>query len=223
MIELYNVTKDYPSGTHALHNVSIKIDKGEYVFVVGQSGAGKSTFLKLLMLEELATSGDIFVNNIELGRLKRKKVPFYRRTLGIVFQDFRLINSMSVFDNVAFPLRIAGVSKRAIRKRVPYVLNLVGLADKYDKMPTQMSGGEQQRVAFARAIVNNPAVIIADEPTGNIDPERSHEMFELLESINNYGITVITVTHAHDLVKKFNKRTIVLDSGRVISDSKYAV
>ncbi|MBQ9471973.1 MAG: cell division ATP-binding protein FtsE [Ruminococcus sp.] len=220
MIEFRNVSKVYSSnGVHALDNVNISIGKGEFVFIVGSSGAGKSTFLKLIMREELPTSGSIIVNDMYLERLPRRKVPYLRRTMGIVFQDFRLISKMTVYENVAFAMRCVGKKNDAIKKRVPYILDLVGLADKAQDHPSELSGGEQQRVSLARALVNNPALIIADEPTGNIDPEMSYEIIELLNEINKRGTTVLVVTHEHELVKSFGNRVITIDDGRVISDS----
>lgn len=219
MIRFRNVTKKYPSGTVALEDVSLQIDRGEFVFVVGASGAGKSTFLKLIMREETVTSGSIEVNGYNLNKLKHKKIPEYRRSIGMVFQDFKLIPTMNVYDNVAFALRVTDVSSRDIKRRVPYVLGLVGLSKKEKSMPEELSGGEQQRVALARALVNNPELLIADEPTGNIDPEMSLEIVELLAEINRCGTTIIMVTHEHDLVHKFNKRVITIDKGEVIADA----
>lgn len=220
MIEFNNVSKVYTSnGVHALDNVSLKIDKGEMVFIVGASGAGKSTFLKLIMREEKPTSGSIIVNNMHLEKMRRGKVPYLRRTMGIVFQDFRLISKMTVYENVAFAMRCVGKKNDAIKKRVPYILELVGLADKAQDHPSELSGGEQQRVSLARALVNNPEMIIADEPTGNIDPEMSYEIIELLSEINKRGTTVLIVTHEHELVKSFGKRVITIDDGRVVSDT----
>ncbi len=219
MIDFENVSKTYPNGTHALNNVSLHIDRGEFVFIVGASGAGKSTFLKLIMREEIATSGEIIINGNKLSRLKKRDVPYLRRHMGIVFQDFRLIDKMNVFDNVAFAMRAVGESSAAVKKRVPYVLDLVGLKDKMKDKPSELSGGEQQRVSLARALVNNPEIIIADEPTGNIDPELSHEILELLTQINSMGTTVLVVTHEHELVREFNQRVITIDKGKVISDS----
>jgi cell division transport system ATP-binding protein len=220
MIEFKNVSKVYASnGAHALDNVTLSIAKGEFVFIVGSSGAGKSTFLKLIMREEQPTSGSIIVNDMYLERLTRRKVPYLRRTMGIVFQDFRLISKMTVYENVAFAMRCVGKKNNTIKKRVPYILELVGLADKANDHPSELSGGEQQRVSLARALVNNPALIIADEPTGNIDPEMSYEIIELLSEINKRGTTVLVVTHEHELVKSFGKRVIKIDEGRVISDS----
>ena len=219
MIEFINVCKNYPSGTHALNNVSLTVDKGEFVFIVGASGAGKSTFLKLIMHEEEATSGEIIVNGKKLSRMKRRQIPYLRRHMGIVFQDFRLIDKMNVFDNVAFAMRVIGAKEKDIRKRVPYILQLVGLSHKARSMPNELSGGEQQRVSLARALVNNPEIIIADEPTGNIDPEMSYEIIELLNEINRQGTTILVVTHEHDLVRHFHQRVIELDHGRVVGDS----
>lgn len=220
MIEFKNVTKIYGSNkTKALSKVNIKIDKGEFVFIVGASGSGKSTFLKLIMHEEKPTEGEIIVNGYSSSKMKRREVPYYRRTMGIVFQDFRLIPKMSVFDNVAFAMRVIGAREKEIRKRVPYILGLVGLAQKARSMPNELSGGEQQRVALARALVNNPKMIIADEPTGNVDPEMSHEIVELLTKINNRGTTVVMVTHEHELVRQFQRRVIVIKQGEVLSDT----
>lgn len=220
MIEFRNVSKIYDSnGAHALNNVNLNIAKGEFVFIVGASGAGKSTFLKLIMREESPTSGQIIVNDMHLEKMKRRKIPYLRRTMGIVFQDFRLINKMTVYDNVAFAMRCVGKKTKTINKRVPYILELVGLADKANDHPNELSGGEQQRVALARALVNNPQMIIADEPTGNVDPELSHEIIQLLSEINKRGTTVIVVTHEHELVKEFNKRVIEIEAGEVVHDT----
>ena len=220
MIEFINVSKVYKTGTHALNNFSIRIDRGEFVFIVGPSGAGKSTFIKLLMREEKPTSGEIYVNGQDLIKLKRRKVPYFRRTLGVVFQDFRLIPNMNVYNNVAFALRVTNVSGREIRNRVPYVLGLVGLANKSKSMPEHLSGGEQQRVALARALVANPSLIIADEPTGNIDPDLSFEIVDLLSEINKCGTTVVMVTHEHTRVNEFNHRVVTIDEGQVVSDDR---
>ena len=220
MIKFNNVSKVYDSnGVHALDNVSLNIEKGEFVFIVGSSGAGKSTFLKLIMREEMPSSGSIVINDMHLEKLPRRKVPYLRRTMGIVFQDFRLISKMTVYENVAFAMRCVGKRNDSIKKRVPYILDLVGLADKADDHPSELSGGEQQRVSLARALVNNPEMIIADEPTGNIDPEMSYEISELLSESNKRGTTVLVVTHEHELVKSFGKRVITIDDGRVVSDS----
>lgn len=219
MIEFQSVYKSYNTGSHALHDVNLHIDDGEFAFIVGASGAGKSTFLKLIMREETPTSGEVIVNNYRLSRLKRKQVPYFRRTMGIVFQDFRLINTMTVYDNVAFSMRVIGKTKREIRRRVPYVLQLLDLQGKSDRYPLELSGGEQQRVGLARALVNNPALIIADEPTGNVDPQMSHDIVELLSKINEKGTTVLMVTHQHELVHQFDHRVITLADGRIVSDT----
>ena len=220
VIEFRNVSKVYdPTDTHALNHVNIKIEDGEFVFVVGSSGAGKSTFLKLIMHEEKPTEGEVIFNEYSSATLKKRQVPYYRRTMGIVFQDFRLIPKMTVYDNVAFAMRVIGAKEKDIRKRVPYILQLVGLSQKARSMPNELSGGEQQRVSLARALVNNPKAIIADEPTGNVDPEMSHEIVELLTKINNAGTTVIMVTHEHDLVRSFQRRVIVIKNGEVVSDT----
>lgn len=220
VIEFRDVTKVYESnGTKALNNVNIKIEDGEFVFVVGSSGAGKSTFLKLIMHEEKPTEGTVIVGDYSSDTIKKKQVPYYRRTMGIVFQDFRLIPKMSVYDNVAFAMRVIGAKEKDIRKRVPYILQLVGLSHKARSMPNELSGGEQQRVSLARALVNNPKLIVADEPTGNVDPEMSLEIVEMLTKINNNGTTVIMVTHEHNLVKTFQRRVIVIKNGEVVSDT----
>ena len=221
MIEFVNVSKVYKNtGTHALNNFSLSVDRGEFVFVVGPSGAGKSTVIKLMMREEKPSSGEVYVNGQNLVRMKRRKVPYYRRTLGVVFQDFRLIPNMNVYDNVAFALRVTNVSGKEIRSRVPYILGLVGLSHKAKSLPEHLSGGEQQRVALARALVNNPPLIIADEPTGNIDPDLSFEIVDLLSEINKCGTTIVMVTHEHTLVNEFDHRVITIDEGTVISDDR---
>ena len=220
MIEFRDVSKAYKTnGTKALNNVNIKIENGEFVFIVGSSGAGKSTFLKLIMHEEKPTEGEVIVNDYSSAKIKKKEVPYYRRTMGIVFQDFRLIPKMSVYDNVAFAMRVIGAKEKDIRKRVPYILGLVGLSQKARSMPNELSGGEQQRVSLARALVNNPRLIVADEPTGNIDPEMSREIVDLLTKINNSGTTVVMVTHEHELVRRFQRRVIVIKNGEVVSDT----
>ncbi len=219
VIEFKNVSKTYDNGTAALRDVSITINDGEFVFIVGSSGAGKSTFLKIIMREQVADQGSIIVNNYNLNKMKKREIPKFRRTMGIVFQDFRLIPNMTVFDNVAFAMRVIGAKEKEIRKRVPYVLSLVGLTSKARQLPTQLSGGEQQRVALARALVNNAGIIIADEPTGNIDPEMSYEIVDLLNHINNNGTTVVMVTHEHELVRRFNHRVITINQGQVVSDT----
>ena len=218
MIQFTNVSKVYKNGTEALKDVNIHVEKGEFVFVVGPSGAGTSTFIKLMMREEKPTSGQIMVNGFDLNKLKRRHIPKFRRTLGVVFQDFRLIPTLNVYDNVAFALRVTNVPNRSIKRRVPYILDLVGLLAKAKSMPEHLSGGEQQRVALARALVNNPDLIIADEPTGNIDPELSFEIVELLNEINKCGTTILMVTHEHDLVAQFNHRVITIEDGSVVSD-----
>ena len=218
VIEFTNVSKVYENGTRALSNVSLSVDKGEFVFVVGPSGAGKSTFIKLILREETPTKGIVKVNGYNLNKIKKRQIPQFRRSLGVVFQDFRLIPQMTVYDNVAFALRVTNVASRSIRQRVPYVLGLVGLAAKARNYPDQLSGGEQQRVALARALVNNPPLLIADEPTGNIDPELSFEIVELLNEIIRCGTTVVMVTHEHELVSRFNRRVITINHGNVVGD-----
>ncbi len=218
MIEFKDVTKVYDNGTTALKDINIAIENGEFVFVVGSSGAGKSTFLKLMMREEVPSKGTITVDGVVLNKLKKRKIPYFRRKLGIVFQDFRLIPNMTVFDNVAFAMRVIGTKEKVIRKRVPYVLSLMGLSQKARNMPNELSGGEQQRVALARALANEADIIIADEPTGNVDPQMSYEIVDLLMKLNANGTTVIMVTHEHDLVRKFDRRVIILDKGEVVSD-----
>lgn len=219
MVEFRNVSKTYDNGTKALRDISLNVKKGEFVFIVGSSGAGKSTFLKLIMHEEVPNSGEIIVNGRKLSTLRHKDVPYLRRTMGIVFQDFRLIDKMNVFDNVAFAMRVIGVPSREVRKRVPYILGLVGLQDKARCLPTELSGGEQQRIGLARALVNNPGLIIADEPTGNIDPALSYEIVDLLNEINRRGTTVLMVTHEHTLVKRFHRRVVEISDGIVVADS----
>ena len=222
MIVFDNVTKVYPGGNTALKNVSLHIHKGEFVFVLGHSGAGKSTFLKLILREEKATSGHVLVDGKDLSRLKEREVPYLRRNMGVVFQDFRLIPSMTAYENVAFAMRVTNIPEKKIVTRVPYVFNLVGLSGKMDKYPDELSGGEQQRVALARALVHSPQHIIADEPTGNIDPELSVEMMGLLSAINSVGITVVVVTHEHELARRFSKRVIRIDHGSVVGDTAEA-
>lgn len=219
MILFDNVSKTYDNGTEALKDVNIKIEDGEFVFIVGASGAGKSTFLKVIMREEVVSKGTVIINDFNLNTMKKKQIPLFRRTLGIVFQDFRLIPTMTVYDNVAFAMRVIGAKEKEIRKRVPYILSLVGLSSKARHLPNQLSGGEQQRVALARALVNNAGLVIADEPTGNIDPEMSYEIVDLLNHINANGTTVVMVTHEHNLVRHFHHRVITIDQGTVVSDS----
>ena len=218
MIEFRNVYKVYEPGTRALNGVSLKIEDGEFVFLVGPSGSGKSTIIKILTAELQPTSGSVFVNGFTLEKIRRSAVPYMRRTLGVIFQDFRLIDNKSVYENVAFAMRVIGASEKEIKKRLPYVLELVGLENKSRRLPHELSGGEQQRVAIARALVNNPNMIIADEPTGNLDPARSLEIMMLLEQINALGTTVMVVTHEKELVDRFTKRVIAIDEGQVISD-----
>ena len=212
------MTKKYPNGTLALNDVSLRIADGEFVFIVGSSGAGKSTLIKLMLREERATSGVIKVNGKNLGKMPRYKIPKFRRSIGVVFQDFRLIPNMTAYDNVAFALRVTNVSSKEIKRKVPYMLSLVGLANKAKCKPDELSGGEQQRVALARALVNSPSLIIADEPTGNIVPELSFEIVDLLNEINKLGVTIVMVTHEHDLVQQFNRRVITIEKGEVIRD-----
>ncbi len=219
MIEFSQVSKIYPNGTTALKNIDLTIEDGEFVFVVGSSGAGKSTLIKLMLREEKATSGTVIVNSHNLGRMPRRKIPRFRRSIGVVFQDFRLIPNMSVYDNVAFALRVTNVPTKEIHRKVPYMLALVGLAAKAKCKPEELSGGEQQRVALARALVNSPSLIIADEPTGNIDPELSFEIVDLLNEINKLGVTIVMVTHEHDLVAQFNRRVVTIEKGAVVSDT----
>ena len=220
MIELQDVHKTYDTGTKALNGISMKIDDGEFVFLVGPSGSGKSTIIKILTAELRPTSGSALVNGFAVEKLRGRAVPYLRRTLGVIFQDFRLISDKSVYENVAFAMRVIGAPEKEIQKRVPYVLELVGLETKgrEKRMPNELSGGEQQRVAIARALVNNPSVIIADEPTGNLDPARSLEIMMLLEQINALGTTVLVVTHERELVNRFTKRVVAIREGRIISD-----
>ncbi len=219
VIEFKDVSKTYHNGTHALCDVNITINKGEFVFVVGSSGAGKSTFMKLIMREEKANTGSIIVNGFNLRKMRRKNVPMLRRTMGIVFQDFRLIPKMNVFDNVAFAMHVVDAPSRQIRREVSKALSAVGLGDKARSMPNELSGGEQQRVGLARALVNNPALIIADEPTGNVDPNMSYEIVSMLTAINKQGTTVLMVTHDHSLVRDFKHRVIMLDDGKIVADN----
>ena len=220
MIRLSEVTKEYANGTKALNGLSLEIQDGEFVFMVGPSGSGKSTVIKLLTGEVVPTSGRVMVNGFSLNNISEWQIPHLRRTLGIIFQDFRLIEKKTVYDNMVFAMRVVGASPKEIKKRIPYVLKLVGLENKASRYPDELSGGEQQRVAIARALVNNPEMIIADEPTGNLDPARSLEIMTLLNRINELGTTVLVVTHEKDLVNRFDKRVIMLEQGRVISDGK---
>ena len=218
MIEFTDVVKSYEQGNKALNGVSMQIEDGEFVFLVGPSGSGKSTIIKLITGELKPTSGTVHVNGYSLERIRKREIPFLRRTVGVVFQDFRLIDNMTVYENVAFAMRVIGAKESEIKERVPYVLDLVGLENKTNRRPGELSGGEQQRLAIARALVNNPSTIIADEPTGNLDPARALEIMELLQEINNLGTTMLVVTHAQDLVERFNKRTIVINDGLIVSD-----
>ena len=218
MIEFTDVVKSYTVGNKALNGITMQIEDGEFVFLVGPSGSGKSTIMKLITGELRPTSGTVHVNGYNLERIRKREIPYMRRTLGVVFQDFRLIPNMTVYDNVAFAMRVIGAREKEIRERVPYVLELVGLENKSRRHPSEISGGEQQRLAIARALVNNPSTIIADEPTGNLDPERSFEIMALLQEINNLGTTVLVVTHEKELVERFTKRVIAINDGVVISD-----
>ena len=218
MIQFTDVVKSYTEGNTALKGANLQIEDGEFVFLVGPSGSGKSTIMKIITGELKPTSGQVHVNGYNLERIRKRDIPYMRRTLGVVFQDFRLIPKMTVYDNVAYAMRVIGAREAEIRERVPYVLELVGLTDKERRRPNEMSGGEQQRLAIARALVNNPSTIIADEPTGNLDPARSFELMTLLQEINNLGTTVLVVTHEQELVERFDKRVIVIDNGLVISD-----
>ena len=218
MIRLIDVYKEYDNGTKALKGVNLRIDDGEFVFLVGPSGSGKSTVIKLITGEIAATQGRLMVNGYNLNNIAPRQIPYMRRTLGIIFQDFRLIEKKTVYENLSFAMRAIGASPREVRRRIPYVLQLVGLEQKSDRYPGQLSGGEQQRVAIARALVNNPSMIIADEPTGNLDPQRSLEIMVLLERINELGTTVLVVTHEKALVSRFTKRVVAIENGRIISD-----
>jgi cell division transport system ATP-binding protein len=218
MIRLKDVEKTYENGTEALQGISFTIEDGEFVFLVGPSGSGKSTIIKLLTGEVIPTAGRVMVNGFSMGRISDKQIPYMRRTIGVIFQDFRLIPKKTVFDNLSLAMRAVGATPRDIRTRIPYVLELVGLKGMEDRYPDELSGGEQQRVAIARALVNNPSTIVADEPTGNLDPNRSLEIMTLLERINALGTTVVVVTHERDLVNHFDKRVIMIDHGQVNGD-----
>ena len=219
MIRLSEVHKEYQNGTKALKGVSLQIDDGDFVFLVGPSGSGKSTIIKLITAEIEPTRGKLMVNGYNLNDISEKQIPLMRRTIGVVFQDFRLIEKKTVFENIEVAMRAVGATTGEIRRRIPYVLGLVGLSTKENQLPTQLSGGEQQRVASARALANNPSVIIADEPTGNLDPARSLEIMALLEKINDMGTTILVVTHERELVNRFGKRVVAIESGRIISDA----
>lgn len=218
MIQFKEIQKTYDNGTKALKGIEFRIEDGEFVFLVGASGSGKSTIIKILTAELKPTAGTVFVNGFKLEKIRKRDIPFMRRTLGVIFQDFRLIDKKTVYENVAFAMRVIGAPDREIRKRVPYVLELVGLENKGRRLPNELSGGEQQRVAIARALVNNPVMIIADEPTGNLDPSLSLEIMMLLEQINALGTTVMLVTHEQNLVNRFTKRVVAINEGVVISD-----
>jgi len=218
LIEFINLTKTYPNGLTALSNINLKIEKGEFVFIVGASGAGKSTLIKLILREIVPTSGTILVKGKNLAKMKRREIPLLRRNIGVVFQDFRLLNERTVYENVAFAMEVVEASRKEIRRQVPMVLSLVGLSSKAKMLPSQLSGGEQQRVALARAIVNNPSILIADEPTGNLDPDTAWEIIGLLNEINCRGTTVIMATHARDIVNSLRKRVVTFDRGVIVND-----
>lgn len=220
MIRLENVSKAYAEGIPALDDVNIKIGEGEFVFVMGDSGSGKSTLIKLLLKELEPTTGTIYINGQDLSRIKHRQIPRFRRRVGVVFQDFRLLKDRNVYDNVGFALRVVGESQRVIRKKVPQMLSMVGLAAKYRSFPKQLSGGEQQRVAIARALINSPKILLADEPTGNLDNNNAWEIMNLLEEINDRGTTVVVVTHNQEIVRTMKKRVIMIDKGKVVSDEK---
>ena len=220
MIRLSDVVKEYESGTTALKGISLRIEDGEFVFLVGPSGSGKSTIIKLLTGEITPTSGQIAVNGFSLTNIAERQIPLLRRSIGVIFQDFRLIEKKTVYENLSFAMRAVGAPPREIKKRIPYVLELVGLEEKTDRYPNEISGGEQQRVAIARALINNPSTIIADEPTGNLDPARSLEIMRLLERINQLGTTMVVVTHEKDLVNQFKKRVVMLEQGVITGDGE---
>ncbi|MDU1412156.1 MAG: cell division ATP-binding protein FtsE [Clostridium sp.] len=220
MIDFKNVTKVYNNNVLALSNLNVHIDQGEFVFLVGPSGAGKSTFIKMLLKEVDPTAGSVVVAGVDLTKLTRSEVPYYRRKIGVVFQDFRLIQTLNVFENVAFALRVIGSSEKEIQKKVPAVLSMVGLSKKRDAFPTELSGGEQQRVSIARAIVNSPSLLIADEPTGNLDPETSLEIMDILSDISRAGTTIVMATHARDIVDAMKKRVIAIEKGVIARDEE---
>ncbi|KAB3533575.1 cell division ATP-binding protein FtsE [Alkaliphilus serpentinus] len=220
MIEMRNVSKDYSKGIHALINVNLRIEKGEFIFLVGASGAGKSTFIKLLLKEEDPSEGKIIVSDEDITHLSRRRIPYLRRNIGVVFQDFRLLPNKTVYENVAFAMEIIEASSKEIRRQVPMVLGMVGLSDKASQYPHQLSGGERQRVSIARAIVNNPSILIADEPTGNLDPETAWEIMKVLRQINRRGTTILMATHAKDIVDVMQQRVIALEKGRVVRDQQ---
>lgn len=218
MIEMQDVWKTYPDGSHALKSINVKVDRNEFVYVVGPSGAGKSTFMKMIYREERPSKGTIFVNGFNLEKLKQRKIPYVRRNIGVIFQDYRLLPKLTVFENVAFAMEVIEAPKKLIRKRAMEVLELVKLKDKLHSLPTQLSGGEQQRVAIARAIVNNPSVIVADEPTGNLDPDTSWEIMKLMEEINFRGTTIVMATHNKEIVNTMRKRVLAIESGKLVRD-----
>lgn len=222
MIELREVTKEYSKGVAALNGINLKIEQGEFVFIVGDSGSGKSTLIKLIMKELEPTSGTIIVNGNNLSRMKHRRVPMYRRNIGVVFQDFRLLKDRNIYENIAFAQRVTETSTRIIKKKVPAALSLVGLAQKYKAFPKELSGGEQQRVAIARALINKPKILLADEPTGNLDNNNAWEIMKLMEEINNNGTTVVVVTHNLEIVKAMNKRVITMQKGVIVDDSDTA-
>jgi cell division transport system ATP-binding protein len=223
MIEMHDVWKTYPNGAVALQSVSVRIDKGEFVYVVGPSGAGKSTFIKLMYREERPNKGSIFVNGFNIERLKERKIPLLRRQIGVVFQDFKLLQNLTVHENVAFALEVIEAPKKKIRSRVAEVLDLVGLSEKATSLPNQLSGGQQQRVSVARALINNPAVIIADEPTGNLDPETSWDIMNLFEEINRRGTTIVMATHNKEIVNTMKKRVLAIEGGAIVRDQRRGV
>lgn len=218
MIEMQDIWKTYADGTHALRGVSVRIDRNDFVYLVGPSGAGKSTFMKLIYREEVPTKGQISVNGFNIGKLKPRKIPYVRRNIGVIFQDFRLLPKMSVYENIAFAMEVIEAPKKVIRKRAMEVIELVGLKGKHNSLPSQLSGGEQQRVAIARAIINNPSVIVADEPTGNLDPETSWGIMNLLEEINFRGATIVMATHNREIVNSLRKRVIAIENGAIVRD-----
>ncbi len=220
MIHLENVSKTYETGSKAVRDLNLHIEAGEFVFIVGNSGSGKSTLIKLLLKELEPTSGSIVVDGLDITRMKRRKIPMYRRKIGVVFQDFRLLKDRSIYENVAFAQRVIAAPGREIKRRVPEILNMVGLAGKYKSYPRQLSGGEQQRVAIARALVNRPGILLADEPTGNLDPSNSWEIMNLLDEVNRQGTTVVVVTHNREIVDQMKKRVIAMKSGRIVSDEE---
>jgi len=220
LIEMHDIWKTYPDGTVALQGINVVIDRNEFVYIVGPSGAGKSTFLKLIYREEVPTKGQISVNGFNIGKLKRRKIPYIRRNIGVIFQDYRLLPKLTVYENVAFAMEVIEAPRRLIKRRTMEVLDLVGLKHKAGSMPSQLSGGEQQRVAIARAIVNNPAVIVADEPTGNLDPDTSWEIMKLLEEINFRGTTIVMATHNKEIVNTMRKRVIAIENGKIVRDQQ---